>query len=387
LKLDEFINDAQNQLSSLSQWLVEIESEITIENQKIAELQQRRQNLMDNIASRLLPDLTQSSIASLEAHFPDLITNNWVRQEIEQRRQQIKQRLKEIAHSYEPNKYESQIEKMDVEIGKLESDFNDIEPGYKAMASIKGIEDLIKRAYGTDYYQLGWLNPQYYRDWKRADEIVEELKCSDWNDVVRRYENIRNGYEAAKQQLIQAQEGKENLKGLRDEHMNLLNALDNVEAAVLDSCHLRIKSELDLSADKSDPMMKPIADIDAKIQESTDRINGSLQDRREKVHSQMVSLQQIIATAAKSGRQEVPDDYAVVYGGNRGSRPYQVNVYNSSWGSAPGWYYDDWIVPVETHHTVLNFFSTNRAGYGGYHHGPSYYSSSDVTESHYGYVS
>ena len=185
--------------------------------------------------------------------------------------------------------------------------------------------------------------------------------------------------------MINAQEQKEELKRLHFEHETLTKSQENVEDDVLNACYLIIKSELDLHVDKSSPLLKQVVEIDQRMQESSNRINNELQDRRSKVHDQMLALQQIVASAAQSRQQDVPDEYASTirgggggYYGGLGSQP-QVNII-----SQPAWYYDDWIIPYNHRTSIINYFGVSDRGsnYNNY-----YDHQRDVSEGRYGYVS
>jgi hypothetical protein len=379
----EFISEAQAQLKNLNEWLQEIEAAIDEETNRLTRLRQLRQQAFDDLAVRLLPDLSRSSVEKLNKTFPDLITISWVTTEINKRRKQNEKRLDEIAASYSPETFESRVADLDVMIDKLSMDFDEIEKGYQAFLSTQGIGPLLKSGYGTPEYKHSWTERQYYRDWKRADEIVEELQCHHWNEVQTRWDIISGGYETAKQQLINTQEQKEELKRLHFEHETLTKSQENVEQDVLNACYLVIKSELDLNVDRSNPLMKQIVEIDGRMQESSNRINNELQDRRSKVHDQMLALQQIIASAGQSRQQEVPDEYVSTirgsgYYGGMSSAP-QVNII-----SQPAWYYDDWIIPYNHRTSIINYFGTS--GHGSSYN--NYYDHQrDVSERRYGYVS
>jgi hypothetical protein len=380
----EFISEAEGQLKNLNEWLQEIEDAIDEETNRLTRLRQLRQQAVDDIATRLLPDLSRGSVERVNQTFPDLITVSWVTAEINKRRKQNEQRLQEITSLYTPETFESRLADLDVTIDKLSMDFNEIEKGYQAFLSTQGIGPLLKSGYGTSQYSHTWMERQYYRDWKRADEILVELRCGNWTEIQTKWDIISGGYETAKQQLINTQEEKEELKRLHFEHETLTQSQNNLEADVLNTCHTMIKSQLDLNVDKSSPLLKQVVEIDQRMQESSNKINNELQDRRSKVHDQMLSLQQIIASASQSRQQEVPDEYAStirgVGGGYYGGMAQpQINII-----SQPAWYYDDWIIPYNHRSTIINYFgSTSRSSnYNNY-----YDHQRDVSEGRYGYVS
>ena len=313
--------------------------------------------------------------------------------EINKRKNQIQNRLTEIKSTYSPDTFESRIEGMDVTIGKLESDFDDIDKGYKGFLSTPGLEDLVNSGYGTPQYKSGPLHAQYYHDWKRADQIVEELRASSWDDIQSRWQIISSGHETAKQQLIEAQEQKESLKRLHDEYQTLTASSQNVGGDVLDACRVRLKSELDLRVDKSSDLMRSVAEIDKQMQQSSNRINNELQDRRSKVHDQMLSLQQIVASASASRRRMyrmnmrqrfvVEVDLRLTIG----VIPVRDVITK---GTARAWYYDDWIIPPTHTNTIIEYFGVPSYGsvntYNNYSD-PTYSHRSDITESNYGHVS
>src|SRR5438270_10406043 len=103
----EFISEAQAQLKNLNEWLQEIEAAIDEETNRLTRLRQLRQQAFDDLAVRLLPDLSRSSVEKLNKTFPDLITISWVTTEINKRRKQNEKRLDEIAASYSPETFES----------------------------------------------------------------------------------------------------------------------------------------------------------------------------------------------------------------------------------------------------------------------------------------
>jgi len=384
MKTAEFISEAQDQLKNLNEWLKEIETAIDEETNRLTRLRQMRQQAIDDIAMRLLPDLRRSSVEDLDKTFPGLIKVSWVTGEINKRRKQNEKRLEEISVSYSPDTFESRLADMDVSIDKLSMDFDEIEKGYHAFLATKGIGPLLTSGYGTPEYKHTWMERQYYRDWKRADEILEELRYSHWSQIQSNWDIISGGYETAKQQLINAQEQKEELKRLHFEHETLTKSQENIEEEVLNACHLIIKSELDLHVDKSSPLVKQLVEIDERMQESSNRINNELQDRRSKVHDQMLALQQIVASASQSRQREVPDEYAAsirgggYYGGQAPMSQPQVNII-----SQPVWYYDDWIIPSHHRTSIINYFGvpSHSTTYN------NYYDRNDVSERSYGYVS
>src|SRR6185369_16313454 len=150
------ISEAQAQLKNLNEWLQEIEAAIGEETNRLTRLRQLRQQAIDDIATRLLPDLNRASVEKLNKTFPDLIKVSWVTGEINKRRKQNEKRLEEIAASYTPETYESRMADLDVTIDKLSMDFDEIEKGYQSFLSTQGIGPLLKSGYGTPEYKHTW---------------------------------------------------------------------------------------------------------------------------------------------------------------------------------------------------------------------------------------
>ncbi|MFN7947835.1 MAG: hypothetical protein U0Z53_20970 [Blastocatellia bacterium] len=375
MRTEDFIAQGSSQIESLQQWLDDTTRAIEKCHTDMAEYRELRQQALNELSVELLRDLKPETITRLQREWNFALESSWPQAEMARRRAEISARLAELSSFADADWYEGERLQREVRADAARKDLSEIETGYRPMLETKGLESLINRDYEGPGYQARFWQPEFYRDWKRADEIVAELDYESWSKLRDVFMQLREGYLAAKAASDEAAAQLQQLEQNRQQYLNLNAALGSVENDVLELCRTRLRAQLDL-ASREHPRLRELSRIEAAMSELEEKISHELQPLRSRIHDQMIALQQILARARRSRQDSVPDDYARVVT----QRP--VHSYRDS-------------SPAVIHHYHENYYWLDTStrdelsGWFGAAESQSYSSdtSSGVTESSYGYIS
>lgn len=375
MRTEDFIAQGSSQVESLQQWLDDTTRAIEKCHTDIAAYRELRQQALNELAVELLRDLKPETITRLQREWNFAPDPSWPQAEMARRRAEITARLAELSSFADADWYEGERLQREVRADAARKDLNEIETGYRPMLETKGLESLINRDYEGPGYQARFWQPEFYRDWKRADEIVAELDYESWSKLRDVFMQLREGYLAAKAASDEAAAGLQQLEQNRQQYLNLNAALAGVENEVLELCRTRLRAQLDL-ASREHPRLRELSRIEAAMLEVEEKISHELQPLRSRIHDQMIALQQILARARRSRQDSVPDDYARVVTqrpvrSDRASSPEVVHHYHEN-------YY--WL-DTSTRDELSGWFGATES------HSYSSDTSSGVTESSYGYIS
>jgi chromosome segregation ATPase len=356
-----YLRELDAQVANLKSWQTEIEGEINGHKTRLNELQQARNNALNNYAAALMPDLHADTIARLNRSAPGFVSMPEIEQLRISETNRLQAQLNDILSRFDPNAYESNRAELDAKLEKELADQNTFNATINDLFSIKGYKELLQSGYGTNAYHKNWWDINYYVDWNNADHVVDRLHKHSWSEVLEDHHNLNNVINLCNDEVERL---KAQLKSLTDDEEYLRvsrDALQNIDKIVLDKLHVKLKAKLD-SANASETYLPELFQIDKQIQQSQAEINAQLQPRREKVVAQMTQLQNIRMQATRSRHHDVPDEYLLMLRGNAPGNPRQSPqppVGNYRYSSPAQQYYwreDDWYIPESQTSIMLEFF-------------------------------
>lgn len=325
----EFLRELDTQYASLKDWFDQTVIEEDNKQKDILDLRAKRQELIGSEAARIIPDL---SAATLEDR--NRITDNkrGLQKEIDQ--------LGFTEDTYKERK------------GKLEKDLAQRQEANKNYQSVvdnlllntRGLAGLLDRGYGTPDYPERWYHRQFYRDWKLADEIVQQLNMESWNKVLERIEEYRNNLKVSAEQVATLNERLKALESFKAQLDELKNQLNSVESNTLNSLRAKVKSQIDSGQHE----LPGIQELDQKSSQLELELS-KIRDQKEKVHDKMVRVQELRVKAANSKR-EIPDEYIARVRADNSRAPQVVYVHHN----------DDWFSNYLYYQTMLNIFDPPR---------------------------
>ncbi|MCS7080899.1 MAG: hypothetical protein NZ585_12740 [Chloracidobacterium sp.] len=212
MHVSQFLSLARQRSAELRKALAALPSQFVRHEARTKELQQLREKSLDELTQVNLPSLDQATLATVERYtgygrFRDLDLDAYLRRE----RDRLAQRAAQI--QADPRFLRRQ-ELLDPTAGELilkakqaRDELAIIESGLQRYEQEPDFLSLYQRGYRTPAYRQSVFTLQYYKDWKRGDEITEKFGCKAFSEVRAAYENLLRG-RAACRKTVETIEGE-----------------------------------------------------------------------------------------------------------------------------------------------------------------------------------
>lgn len=212
MHVNQFLALARQRSAELRQALAKLPAEFARHEARAKELQQLREKTLDELTQITLPSLDPATLAAVErftgyGRFRGLDLDAYLARE----RERLTQRAAQI--QADP-RFIRRRELLDPTAGELtlkakqaRDELALIESGLQRYEQEPDFVGLYQRGYRTPNYRQSVLTLQYYKDWKRGDEITEKFGCKAFSEVRAAYENLLRGREACRRTL-EAVEGE-----------------------------------------------------------------------------------------------------------------------------------------------------------------------------------
>ncbi len=122
-----------------------------------------------------------------------------------------------------------------------------IESGLQRYEREPDFLDLYRRGYRTPSYRQSVLTLQYYKDWKRGDEITEKFGCKAFSEVRAAYENLLRGKAVCQRTLNEIENDIRQVRQLITELNTAQQRLGNLPQAVLGDFRKMLREHLALA--------------------------------------------------------------------------------------------------------------------------------------------
>ena len=340
-RTSEFLKELETQSQSLKRWFDDLDSTIPLKVSFLADLRDRRLKLVDELVVRLLPDLSEASIAKAHRKFPSMVDSETVAGLMREEASRLKNQLSTLPHPDTFGPVAQEVLRRKFQAGEME--MRSVEPLYQEYQDVPDLENLIGRGYGTPDYQSRWYHFQYYRDWKRADEILDQLKLASWDGVRDQFSTRQEMYQDRKKKVVELRSDLQLASDREKYHQDITRALANVHQTVTEKLRVKMKAELE---DGTGNKPHELDLIDHKIAKVEEEI-GNLRAQREKVSEKMTRLHELRAKISRSNVREVPDEYLAHVRKDNGVSQQTVYVNH----------HDDWLSTYLLYDTMLRWSS------------------------------
>ena len=362
-------------------------------------MQGKRQESLEGYVTSLLPDLSEATIGSLSRKFPGFVNLGAVENLKKTETATIQGQLDRLKLKFEMTSCDVKRMELEAEVAK-ETEYKRLNGSVlDGLLQIPGYKALVDSGYGTDNYPYKFTNLQYYKDWSRADAIVEKLQKSNWSEVLSGHNSLLARIYGSRDTIVRFGLEIRELDADQTMFNSLKEAMKNVDDLVLQKLRVKLRAKLD-SLDPLPSWMQDVETIDKKISLNRRAIDETLQPRREKITEQLVRLQDVMARVSQSKQKEVPDKYVEVLrqknrnlqsqsrrgSGSSRSRSSSCSVMvNNTWGN------DNWFRDYIVYDALFNHF--DRSTYNNHEHQShhnqqqSYSDPREINEQNYGRVS
>ncbi|OYT69812.1 MAG: hypothetical protein CFK52_12930 [Chloracidobacterium sp. CP2_5A] len=206
MHVSQFLSLARQLSAELRRSLATLPAEFARHAARAKELEQLREKTLDELAQVNLPALDRAALADVERYtgygrFRGLDLDAHLARE----RDRLTQRSAQI--QADPRFIRRQ-ELLDPTAGELtlkakqaRDELALIESGLQRYEREPDFVGLCQRGYRTPSYRQSVFTLQYYRDWKRGDEITEKLGYKTFAEARAAYENLLRGREACRKTL------------------------------------------------------------------------------------------------------------------------------------------------------------------------------------------
>jgi len=188
--LDDFIRQAGAELAAYDEHGRRFEGLLQENDKRLHELRGRREEAWKHLGEIALPDRSEAALSALAArlNLPGLET---IARETAARRDAIAARLAEIDALPLYADRESHRVHLQAQLDEEAPLYDFARAELDKMEALPGMQELLDDAWGTERYEIrGWtrfFNPEFLKDWKHADGIIEALGAADFEEVARRY--------------------------------------------------------------------------------------------------------------------------------------------------------------------------------------------------------
>jgi hypothetical protein len=245
----QFLYGASLHMRSLGQLLRENEAAQKEHQSRVKELEQARDQALDELAALYLPAWTPASFAPVPTltGYRQFEVNNPF-ELAEQRRQSLSSLVAGVEGD---ERYRRREQLLDPVAGELSLKvagaaqqlkfFNDSLAPYEEEPELRG---LVERGYDTDAYGVNWWSLQYYRDWKHGDLIAEKFGKQSFREALEDYLRLREARDEYQKDLQAAEKEKRAVEDLVKSRADALAALENLEADALNVCRRQLREHL-----------------------------------------------------------------------------------------------------------------------------------------------
>ncbi len=349
-----FLTELDSHADSLRRAFEQMGQTIQDNGRDLDALRKTRSKRIGEYIDEILPDLSPASITQLNAKLPGAATTEQVVSLIAGMKQTYQGQVDRLLTTYDPKSYEGTKMGLEVKLQEAERDLDYVKAPLDGLKAIPDLSRLMQSGYGTDAYPHGFLNSQYYRDWKAADAAVERAgNVRNWVELAARYRTAAGNVITVGARVASVRKQIETLTSLHDEYENAKAALDQVPQKARETISVKVRSKLD-ALDPMPDWASDIANLDKKIAAKVDE-TSKLQETQGKMSEQIASMQKIKAQATRSRDNQVPDKYLQAI---RQTRPF-----GASGGSSHTVYVNDnsWLLPMILYTEMGNHFSSDRA--------------------------
>lgn len=274
-------------------------------------LAQRREQTLDELVEVNLPTLDQATLDAVErftgyGRFRGVdIAAHLVRE-----REQLTQRIAAITAD---ERFIRRQELLDPTAGELtlraaqvRDELALIESGIQRYEQEPGFTDLYRRGYRTAGYRQSVLTLQYYKDWKRGDEITEKFGCKAFSEVRAGYEHLLRGREVCRQKLHGIEQETQRVRQLITELNTAHQRLGDLPKAVLGDFRRMLREHLAF-ADRGqlfqwaggervrEALLKRLAGIEKQMEYTQAMVDHRLEEERCHLTAHLTKLEQKIA--------------------------------------------------------------------------------------------
>lgn len=353
----QFLIDLRSHADTVQRWLDDLTSNTDQRNRAIGVLKENRNKIIETLVNELLPSLDNADVAKLQQRLPGILSAEDIRLIHDSEVASIQSRITRnfVQSDYENGRH-SLADRVDQENGKAKKYADELN-------KVSDVKSLVERGYGTDQYKVKFYQAQYYADWRRADEIAEEMHVGSWEEVRHWYDDLDLKRSNAVDAANRAQSSIVSLDEAYQQHADLQKELANVNVTVLEKARIRVRAAIDTLTDNPSWMSK-VRDIDKEILDQQAELT-KLQEQRRPMSEELTKLQKLYADAAKSPQKTVPDQYANMLRTQR-------TQYHGGYRGGSGGSDNNWMLTYLFYDHLFNHF-----GGSSHHHGgdvdPSYH--------------
>ncbi len=189
--VDDFLRQAAGELAEHQAHQQRFEGLLQENASRLVELRQRREAAAAQLGQVALPVASEEGLAALaeRLNLPGLKN---AASEIALRRRNIALRIQEIEELPAYQRREGRRLHIQQQLEEAEPLFNHARAELQRLEALEGMRELVEERWGTPAYEhQGWLrffNREFLEDWRRADQIIEALKVSDFQEVAQRFQ-------------------------------------------------------------------------------------------------------------------------------------------------------------------------------------------------------
>jgi len=185
---------------------------------------------------------------------------------------------------------------------------------------------LYQRGYRTPGYRQSVLTLQYYRDWKRGDEITEKFGCKAFSEVRSSYENLLRGKAVCQQTLNGIEKDIRQVRELITELNTAQQRLSHLPQAVLGDFRRMLREHLALADRKQlfqwasgdrvrESLIKRLDGVEKQMTYTKSMAEHRLQEERRYLSEQLTRLDRKITkySRPKYANAWIPPNEAQVW--------------------------------------------------------------------------
>lgn len=214
--VDAFLRRASEELADYSSHEQRFEELLNENARRLGELRGRLSEAWAQLGRLALPEPGEAQLSGLadRLRLPGLKT---IAQEMATRRAQIEALLERIEQNPLYQEREVRRVRLQAQLDEEEPLFEYAQRELQRLDALEGMRELISDRWGTpEYEHRGWLrffDPEFLKDWRNADQIVEALKVSDFREAAARFQErleqateMRNSVERLRRELSEIDE-------------------------------------------------------------------------------------------------------------------------------------------------------------------------------------
>lgn len=249
MHVSQFLASARQRSAELRRALTTLPAEFARHEARAKELRELREKTLDELAQANLPTLEPATLAAVErrtgyGRFRDLDLASHLARE----RDRLTRRAAEIRADA---RFIRRQELLDPTAGELTLRLKQacdelalIESGLQRYEREPGFVELYQRGYRTPAYRQSVFTLQYYRDWKRGDEITEKLGCKTFSEVRAAYDHLLRGRAACQKTLKGIESEIQDVRRLIAELNEAQRRLDDLPKFVLEDFRRMLREHL-----------------------------------------------------------------------------------------------------------------------------------------------